>query len=579
MKTLGIGEYTQRGLRAILHPKHVWHWIFIVAASISLLVTVLQIAFPRVLVVPFARLDNERVGSKNDTKLAQSIIDRYEHARLELKTAGPVKQQSSTVLATEAGLQPDIARALDGVKSYPLWQRLIPFSGVYFALTKNQSIEATIDMQRFADYTKQRLVECKVEPKNASVMIKDTNVAIDSAKDGQVCSDKDIAKAAQAITLQPTVAKMQIEAKTVEPERKDKDVQGLLDEAQKLANRRLKLKLLDTEYPVTKAQIVAWMTFSEDPNNKKEMHVAIDTAKVRDYVATMQTKIYIAPTVTTIRTVDGVEHDRTNGAPGRGLNHSTTAEALKNQLLKGDGVAVGEILAIPSKVVYERSYSATRAGLQAMLNDLVSEKGDFAIAVRMSDGTVVSANGTKRYHPASTYKMYVAYALLKRVEQGSINWSDSATAGKNIEQCMDVMIVNSDNTCAEWLGDKIGWAAIQNEVRALGLANTSTIRGAMYSTAEDEALFLAKLQFGSILQDTSRDRLLGLMKRQVYRQGVPAGTGVTVADKVGFLDGKLHDAAIVYGQKTYVLTILSQGSSWANIADAARKINSQMNRL
>lgn len=529
--------------------------------------------------MPFARLDNERIGGKNDTKLAQSIIDRYAHTRLELATKGPVKNQSSTVLAAEAGLQPDIAQALKGVKSYPLWQRLIPFSGVYVALTKNQPIEATIDTQRFNAYAKERLAECKVEPKNASVMIRDANVAIDPAKDGQACNNKDLTKAVQAVILRPSVAKVSIKAERVEPERKDKDVQGLLDEAQKLASRQLKLKLLETEYPVAKEQIVAWMVFSEDPVNKKAMHVAIDSSKVREYVAMMQAKIYIAPTVTTVWTVDGVERNRTEGTSGRGLNHSTTAEALKVQVLKGDGVVTGDILAIPSRVFYERSYSATRAGLQAMLNDLVSEKGDFAIAVRMSDGTVVSANGTKRYHPASTYKMYVAYALLKRVEQGSMNWSDGATAGKNIEQCMDVMIVNSDNTCAEWLGDKMGWAAIQNEVRAIGLANTSTIRGGMYSTAEDESLFLAKLQFGSILDDASRDKLLGLMKRQVYRQGIPAGTGVAVADKVGFLDGKLHDAAIVYGQKTYALTILSQGSSWANIADAARKINGQMNRL
>jgi hypothetical protein len=35
----------------------------------------------------------------------------------------------------------------------------------------------------------------------------------------------------------------------------------------------------------------------------------------------------------------------------------------------------------------------------------------------------------------------------------------------------------------------------------------------------------------------------------------------------------------VYGSKTYTLTIMSQGSSWAQIADAARQINEQMNRM
>ena len=63
------------------------------------------------------------------------------------------------------------------------------------------------------------------------------------------------------------------------------------------------------------------------------------------------------------------------------------------------------------------------------------------------------------------------------------------------------------------------------------------------------------------------------MKRNVYRQGIPAGASGTVADKVGFLNGLLHDAAIVYSPKgTYVLVILTNGSSWANIAELTKKI-------
>ena len=46
-----------------------------------------------------------------------------------------------------------------------------------------------------------------------------------------------------------------------------------------------------------------------------------------------------------------------------------------------------------------------------------------------------------------------------------------------------------------------------------------------------------------------------------------------MADKVGFLDGLLHDAAIVYSPSgTYVLVIMTDGSSWAEIAALTRKI-------
>jgi hypothetical protein len=75
------------------------------------------------------------------------------------------------------------------------------------------------------------------------------------------------------------------------------------------------------------------------------------------------------------------------------------------------------------------------------------------------------------------------------------------------------------------------------------------------------------------IQPASRDRFLGALKRNIYRQGIPAGASVQVADKVGFLNGLFHDAAIVYSPSgTYVLTIMTDGSSWANIAELTKQI-------
>jgi len=88
------------------------------------------------------------------------------------------------------------------------------------------------------------------------------------------------------------------------------------------------------------------------------------------------------------------------------------------------------------------------------------------------------------------------------------------------------------------------------------------------------------LQSGQLLsKQASRDRLLSAMKRNIYRQGIPAGTSAQVADKVGFLDGLFHDAGIIYSRKgTYVLTIMSDGSNWATIAQLTREIESLRNK-
>ena len=136
------------------------------------------------------------------------------------------------------------------------------------------------------------------------------------------------------------------------------------------------------------------------------------------------------------------------------------------------------------------------------------------------------------------------------------------------------MIVKSDNSCAVALGQTVGWQNINDMMTDLGLTNTQVVSGDQRTTANDLALFLYKLQSGTLLSSGDRTRLLDDMKRQIYRQGIPAGTGVTVANKVGFLYALLHDAGIVYGPKsTYVVVIMSNNSSWSQLADAAKQIH------
>jgi beta-lactamase class A len=236
---------------------------------------------------------------------------------------------------------------------------------------------------------------------------------------------------------------------------------------------------------------------------------------------------------------------------------------------------------LPSVLRYERTYTKSQIGLDTLLRDLVAEKGNFGIAVHVLSGKYQDlashANGTRSYITASTYKLFVAYAVLKEVEAGRLNWGEIISDSRNAEQCFDDMIVKSDNPCAVNFAKRIGWGTIQSQMHALGLSSTYLSKSPTYdnfSTAIDEVLFLRKLEQAESLQGESRSRLLEAMKRQIYRKGVPAGTGAVVANKVGFLYGLLHDASIVYSPNgAYVLVILSDGSSWSHIADVAKRIN------
>jgi beta-lactamase class A len=169
---------------------------------------------------------------------------------------------------------------------------------------------------------------------------------------------------------------------------------------------------------------------------------------------------------------------------------------------------------------------------------------------------------------------------LKRIDEGSVNWGDSATEGKTIRQCFDTMIINSNNSCAIWFGRTFGWSTIDSEVKAIGL-NGITMHASQKSVnSTDEARFLQMIAAGQILSEGSRSILVDAMSKQVYRRGIPAGANnARVADKVGFLWALLHDAAIVYGPNSnYVIVILTDKSSWGEIASISRQVNDLMQR-
>jgi beta-lactamase class A len=159
----------------------------------------------------------------------------------------------------------------------------------------------------------------------------------------------------------------------------------------------------------------------------------------------------------------------------------------------------------------------------------------------------------------------------------------SQTSAGSLDSCLQKTILVSDNNCAQAIIDLIGWNETQNQVKAAGFSSTNVNNsggGYMSSTAADLASLLKGLYDGSLLNTSSTDYLLNLMKQQVYRSGIPAGSpNAVVADKVGFLDSWNHDAAIVYApNSTYVLVILTTNSSFSQIKALSNQIYNLYNQ-
>lgn len=221
---------------------------------------------------------------------------------------------------------------------------------------------------------------------------------------------------------------------------------------------------------------------------------------------------------------------------------------------------------------------AARTGLA----DLPSSTSTAVVAIDLSDkgrGNV-NYNGDVQFTSASTYKIYVAYAMIHDVETGRRNWG-SKINGTTWETCLSRMIINSDNACPEAYIASLGYNKFNQIVDGLGVSDKTQFKPYdMRTSAADLALVLQKLYRGELMNETNKNKLYSLMGQQVYREGIPTGIGASgqVSDKVGFLDALLHDAGIVFGGKgDYVLVIMTNGESWPYIAKVAGYVNSVMN--
>ena len=218
------------------------------------------------------------------------------------------------------------------------------------------------------------------------------------------------------------------------------------------------------------------------------------------------------------------------------------------------------------------------AGYDALMAEIeqVGSGGRVAVAVldAATGAPLVRVNSDEVFTAASTIKIATATSMMNAVEDGSWGWG-STLNGTTLEYCMEVMIVESDNDCTFAWYSAVGLGNVEEVVRSAGGTSTTLAPGDLRTTAMDLALLLQSIESGEAMNDENKQHLLGLMARQNYRDGIPAGLGAdaVVQDKVGFLDGLLHDAGIIRTEKgDYVVVVLTEYRSWEAIAKITEAI-------
>lgn len=555
-----------------VHKTHLF-WVGGVLFAIGMLV---QLLYPADRLLPFAKVEGINMSAWQKKDAAWHLNNLSSNQEIAI-TLGNSDKPYSKVKPAKIGLKV-LHNERISQSSYPWYLRIVPTSLLWFGVLQAEK-PATYesDSKAAQAFLSDHLGEsCNIPPKDATIKADEGKLTVVPAVDGGTC------KKAQALTalgqVKPTtsqLATVKIPVEVTAANVTNAAAKDLADQLTKNSKDGITLEVANAKQVITQAEVLSWLVFSV---NGKVLNFDVDEKKANSYFSKNVTpKISKPAGVTKVTTRDYTEVARIEGGKGQTLGIHQTVADVRNVLEGKTSTAKAAVVPVAPKVQYTRSYTKTSTGIAAMLQHYATDNpGTYGVSFRELGGRGLSAsyNENQSFITASTYKLYVAYSVLKRIEKNDWKWSDKVTGGRNVSTCFDDMIVNSDNPCAEAMYKKIGYQTVINEARALGLSSTILAGDGQRTSAGDLTTFLVKLENKTLgLKDSSRSRLIDAMKRNVYRQGVPAGANGTVADKVGFLNGLLHDASIVYSPKgTYALTIMTNGSTWGKIAEITRKI-------
>lgn len=570
-----IKEWYRGVYRRIVPPKK---WLVFGAVGVLVLIVIGQLLYPADKLLPLASVDDVWLGGWSQADAAKVLDERYNSTPIDIYF-GESDSPYRTPQPVDVGLVVKNESRIGGM-DYPWYLRIVPTSIVWaHAFVKPASSpEYQRDTTALTAYINQQFGQsCSVAPKNASVTVVDNKLAVEKSAPGGTCSLPELTQALSDMQMTITGSSSIRMPVVVRPaDIDDADAEGLATIIENAIKSGLSVTAADSQVVIARDTLVSWLDFSTSGG---VLDYSFSSDRASSYLnEQFASKVATQPGVTTIATYDFVETSRQTGASGRTLDVVATLASLKDAVLGKLPVAVVQTSATAPTLQYTRAYSPTHVGLSALMQNFAqTHAGTYGVALTELSGQYRRAtyNGDTSFTTASTYKLFIAYSTLKRIESGEWKWTDQVQGGRDLTKCFDDMIVVSDNECAHALLDKIGYRPLTNEAKAIGAVNTSFLGSdGIKTTAEDLALLLAELQTGQILQQqANRDILINAMKRNIYRQGIPKGVAGTVADKVGFLDALLHDAGIVYATSgTYVLVIMTNGSSWGNIAELTRQL-------
>lgn len=205
--------------------------------------------------------------------------------------------------------------------------------------------------------------------------------------------------------------------------------------------------------------------------------------------------------------------------------------------------------------------------------------GTYGVYVEsLADGKAFGLRQNEVFPAASLMKLPIMLSVYQAVEQGKAGLDDvyvlqasdqlpgttlsTVLPGSSwtYRQLLQFSGQTSDNSAALILLRLFGREALQEAMNSAGMGQSDFDQDE--TTPEDVGAFFSRLYNGSLISQDHRDELLSFLSQTIFDNWMPADLpeGVRVAHKVGIEDGAYSDGGIIFGEKPFVLVVMSQGS-------------------
>lgn len=538
--------------------------LFLVVAGLAFEV-ILQLLWPSDRLLPWTTIDGINFGAWSKADAISRLTVEYKDQPISVYFG---QDSANAIASTPMRVGFDI-KSDDrvGAITYPWYLRLVPLSFIWTGLLTEVSDEYNyfVDNSVVYYFAEDHFSgDCRLAAVNASLKANSDGFELVGSQAGTEC---DVVKMSDGYSIVSTPVAAEVSDE--EAVSFGQQLESKIDD--------LSLEANGQAYDVDKSYIYNAIIFNDGYD---EIYFSVDSSILWYYLYdNFYDSVFAAAGDTTIHLTNYTETSRDAGADGAEIDPQATIENIAEYLHGIIGAVKIETRPIASSTyVYDRSYTDFDSTIVDIARRFDEENiGSYAVSLfeLTGENRIAGYNQDQAWIPSSTYKLFVAYSTLLRIESGQYDRTDMITGTKSLERCFSDMIVYSDNICAEALIAKIGRQNLTDEAHAIGSVNTSFVTtDNLTTTAFDLANLLAQLQAGQILElQSDRDILIDAMKLNIYKSGIPSGVDGTVADKVGFLDNLLNDASIIYTDKgIYVLVIMTEGASWDRIAALAGEI-------